>query len=100
MMLRSRGTIRMRTPAISATMGDSSVAVMTMICLDDWIDFKRNARVRAEIDKHSTPKVPFGSSMTAAIGNLLAQKICVSFRSAANGSDRSVRITTGAGARD
>jgi hypothetical protein len=37
MMLRSRGTIRMRTPAMSATMGEISVAVMTMICLDDGL---------------------------------------------------------------
>src|SRR6516225_8489339 len=83
MMLRSRGTIRMRTPAISATMGEISVAVMTMICLEAGLILGAMAQVRAEIDKLSTPKAPFGSSMPAAFGNLLAQKICASFRSAA-----------------
>jgi hypothetical protein len=34
-----------------------------------WIDLDAMAQVRAEIDKLSTPKAPFGSSMMPALGN-------------------------------
>jgi hypothetical protein len=48
MMLRSRGMIRMRMPAISATIGDSSAAVMIMVFLGFGMHFERGAKHTAE----------------------------------------------------
>ena len=42
-------------------MGEISVAVMTMICLEAGLILSAMAQVRAEIDKLSTLKAPFGS---------------------------------------
>jgi hypothetical protein len=45
-----------------------------------WIDLGAIAQVRAEIDKLSTLKAPFGSSMAQAFGNRRIRNIPPSFR--------------------
>src|SRR5215469_18432406 len=47
-----------------------------------WIDFGAIAQVQAEIDKLSTPKTRFGSSMMTALGN----RQFATFHSAASGA--------------
>src|SRR5207248_1914351 len=54
-ILRSRGTIRMRTPAISATMGESSVAVMTMFASTMDCFLSAMAQVRAQSTNSQRP---------------------------------------------